>query len=168
MPYSSSEGKPEAVEFVQALDAHTVIDIGPGAGTWFDLLHPLWPRAIWECVEIWRPYVERFSLRQKYDRVHIADALRIPLYSLRGSYDLAIFGDVIEHMAKGLAVHMVERIPWKRALISVPIVEYPQGPYEGNPYEEHIATWSAKDVCEAFTVTKQWTGAELGVFLCEH
>ncbi len=95
----------------------------------------------------------------------VADAATVPLADL-DSYDLAIFGDVVEHMPATTAREMVSRLPWQWALISLPIIEYPQGECEGNPYEAHLATWSHADVLAAFPeVCWSWTGTELGIYL---
>lgn len=167
VPGSSPEGKVQAVEFARTIaPPATVLDIGPGMGTWHGLLAPHW-QAEWTCIEIWAPYVDRYDLRDKYDRVIIEDAAFVSLAELHTLYDLAIFGDVIEHLSKPWAVEMVLRLPWRHALISVPIITYPQGAWEGNPYEAHKATWCTQDVIRAFPVTRHWAGEEIGVFLLE-
>jgi hypothetical protein len=93
---------------------------------------------------------------------------------LLANYDLAIFGDVIEHMERERAVRMVNELPWKHALISIPIGEYVQGPEGGNPYEAHIETWDEQQIVEAFRPVKGWSGPivsepghRVGVFLLE-
>jgi SAM-dependent methyltransferase len=163
MPGSSPEGKPQAIEMLRGLTVTSALDVGPGVGTWRALLAGVFPHARWTAIEIWEPYVAAYGLDRKYDQVIVGDAATIPLDGL--DFDLAVFGDVIEHTPKTRAVEMVERLPWRHALISVPIVEYPQGECDGNPYEAHLATWSADDVLESFPVVEHWTGVELGVFL---
>lgn len=163
MPYSSEEGKAWAALFGWPL-VRTVLDVGPGAGAWRDVLGPLLPGAHWTALEIWEPYVERFRLAERYDAVEVADARA---WTAPAPYDLAIFGDVIEHMTKTEAVALVECLPWRLALVSLPIVEYPQGPSEGNPYEAHIATWSHQEMLETFPVVDCYAGAQIGVYVLE-
>lgn len=167
MPWSATEGKPQAVEFVRDMPIRTVLDIGPGCGTWHTLLSPVFPDAAWTGVEIWEAYIWRFGLRAKYQRLVVGDAVTLPVSRIGWSYDLAIFGDVLEHVHKVQAVEMVARLPWRHALVSMPIIEYPQGESEGNPYEAHVATWSAEEVLATFPVVKSWTGRQIGVFLLE-
>lgn len=167
MPTSSDLGKAEAVGLLEGLHPRRVLDVGPGAGRWHDELAPLFPGATWDAIEIWAPYVERFGLREKYDRVVIADVGYVDPVVL-GHYDLAIFGDVLEHMAKERAVDSVYRLDWKVALLSVPMAggEFEhQGPAEGNPFEEHLASWTAEEVAQTFPVVRQWTSAWIGVFV---
>lgn len=165
MPWSSSEGKSQARAFLREFSLSSILDIGVGAGGWYDLLSDDHPNATWHGIEIFPPYVSRFDLEQRYDKIFISDARDIPIKFLLPRYDLAIFGDVIEHMKVSEAVNTVFRFPWTRALISVPIVEYPQGELEGNPYETHISTWSASEVETHFPVYRHWCGPQMGVFL---
>ena len=168
MPGSSPEGKRQALEMVQFLgEVTTILDVGPGAGTYYDLLHPYFPLARFDAVEIFAPYVERYRLMEKYDSIIVADAAEVQvLYGKTvWSYDLAIFGDVIEHMKKARAIAMVQRRSWRHALISTPIIPYPQGPSDGNPYEAHVASWTTEEVLSTFHVEQWWRGELIGVFL---
>lgn len=163
MPYSSEEGKAWAAERAWP-PVRSVLDVGPGAGAWRRTLGPVLPGARWTALEIWAPYVERFELAELYDAVEVADARD---WQPPGIYDLAIFGDVVEHMTKAEALAMLARIPWRMALVSVPIVPYPQGPSEGNPYEAHVATWSHREALDAFPVVDHWCGQQIGVYVLE-
>ena len=136
MPYSADENRSLVRDFVVSNGIKTVIDIGPGAGRYADVLSDLSIDYI-DAVEVWEPYVSEFSLNDKYRHVHILD---IREFETENSYDLVIFGDILEHMSEEEAKDV-----WSRArnyakwgLISVPIVHYPQGPEFGNPYEVHV------------------------------
>lgn len=51
---------------VQSLgEVTTILDVGPGAGTYYDLLHPYFPLARFDAVEIFAPYVERYRLPER-------------------------------------------------------------------------------------------------------
>lgn len=187
MPGSSSAGRDEALEMVFRIEEEieTILDVGPGAGQWFDLLKQWFPGARWGAIEIFEPYVERYGLSQKYDRgVMIADARELTWHAEKQEpgenvrlvpWDLAIFGDVIEHMSKEDAVRMVlEVIPWRHALISIPIGPCPQDGTEENPHEEHVAEWTTAEVLEAFPVVDPYFAYQYppphygrGVFLLE-
>lgn len=164
MPASDPEGKPQAIEMVRHLRPDRILDVGPGVGTYRHLLDCTFPDARWTALEIWAPYVEAYGLEELYDEVIVADAQSVSPARV-GPIDLAIFGDVIEHMPKPEAICMVNRLPWINALISVPIVPYPQGPYEGNPFEAHLHTWDEGQVIDSFNVVDHWCGSVLGVFL---
>jgi len=141
-----------------------ILDVGPGDGTYYDLLHPHFPLAIFQAIEIFAPYVERYRLVEKYKTVVIADAAD-DIFFYTTAFDLAIFGDVLEHMEKARAIQMVNRIPWKHALVSTPIVPFPQEGSLENPYEAHVAQWTTKEMLVTFHVEQYWEGSEIGVFL---
>lgn len=149
MPYSSTEGKAWAADWLRDKQVSDVVDVGPGAGAWADTLKPVFPRAYWTAVEIWGPYVEQFHLTQKYNDVIVAD-VRFLDWSCIGSPDLVIFGDVLEHMDNIDAGWLVEKAceTAKYTLISIPIIEYPQGAEMGNPYEAHVADYRHRTVLE--------------------
>lgn len=126
-------------------EPQTILDVGAGAGQWYDLLRPWFPDAKIDAVEIFAPYVERYGLRDRYDHVIIADA-RGDLLERGRRYDLVIFGDVIEHMTRSEAMTLLAGSWWRHALVSIPIGDCPQDGTEENPYEAHIETWSVPDV----------------------
>lgn len=139
MPYSARENDQDVVEFVQSKNIKSVLDIGPGSGTYGALLRPYVERI--DAVEIWEPYVHEFGLTRIYDSVVVDDFRNWPDYALTGKkWDLIIFGDVLEHMTPEES----QRV-WRHAehmadfgLISVPIIHYPQGAEFNNPYEVHL------------------------------
>lgn len=149
MPYSTPDGKAWLVERLRDMPVESVLDVGAGCGTYARLLRPLFPGARFEAVEIWEPYIDRFGLRELYEVVHVADAVQF--YPDR-SYDLAIFGDVIEHVSAPGGAELVHRLVTHLGVISVPIIPLPQGAEEGNPYEAHITEWTAQEVLATFPV----------------
>lgn len=165
MPRSTSEGKIWTQARVLDLNPATILDIGPGAGTYSELLRPRMPHTHFTCVEIFEPYVEKYQLREKYPEVNVADArnFEFPVS------DVVILGDVLEHMSREDAITV-----WKKAvvaarlatLLSIPIIEYPQGAMEGNEHEAHLHTWSHESVLRDFRgITLSWTGTEVGCYL---
>ena len=145
MPGSIRENDQFVRHFVQANDINLVLDIGPGQGTYSDLLTDIVSDL--DAVEAWEPYVGTYDLRSKYGLLWVEDAREwLKKQTVRGEwdkfekYDLIIFGDVLEHMSEEESI-----VAWKNAsliarwgLISVPIVHYPQGAEGGNPFEVHV------------------------------
>jgi cyclopropane fatty-acyl-phospholipid synthase-like methyltransferase len=126
-----------------------VLDLGSGEGSYARTLRK--PGQEWTGVEVWEPYVERFMLNELYDQVIIAD-LRSLDYSQFEPVDLAICGDVLEHMTKDEALSVVDRLldVSRFLMISIPIVHYPQDEMEGNPYEKHVKDdWSHEEVIQS-------------------
>jgi hypothetical protein len=146
MPVSSTQGKDWLTERIVALAPRSVLDVGPGSGTYAKLLRPLLPESRWIGIEAWRPYVEKYDLRFWYHALIIDD---VTFLDLLPRVDVVILGDVLEHLTHENALKL-----WARAraaarrgvFLSLPIVEYPQGPVGGNPFEIHRHTWSHQSV----------------------
>lgn len=134
MPGSIRENDDDLRAFVYEHRITTVLDVGPGRGTYSRVLAGMTQQM--DAVEVWRPYIRKYALFSKYRRVMCADVRDWHKFA----YDLVIFGDVLEHMSAADALTV-----WSRActqarfvMMSVPIIHYPQGASHGNPYEEHV------------------------------
>jgi len=161
MPYSSEEGKEWMKKTILDLNPSSVLDIGAGSGTYFDLAAQKGQK--WWAVEIWSPYIQQFGLANKYDGIILGDVRDI----LWPKVELTIFGDVLEHMSKEDAL-----IVWNKAishsryvLLSIPLGEYPQGAYEGNEYEEHKSTWTHEECMRLPGVKASEEGKVVGTYL---
>jgi predicted SAM-dependent methyltransferase len=149
MPSSSSAGKSIILDWFKKnySEIQSIMDIGPGMGTYFDLLNPLAERKIdWACVEIWEPYIYRFKLYHKYEVIYRENVRNfIP----SRVYDLVVLGDILEHMSKEEAIATMEEVRKyaKFYIISLPLdaeTNAPAGTGDrdwGNPYEIHRAQW---------------------------
>ena len=137
MPWSTHEGKDESLAWIRRRfpTSARILDVGPGAGAYADLLKSAGYEQP-DAVEIFAPYVDRFGLAQRYRKVHIAD---ICAFTPDKPYDLAILGDVLEHISTSAAQDLIARLPsiCKHALFSVPWT-WVQGPSEGNDAETHL------------------------------
>lgn len=164
MPSSSGEGKAETLKWIESnLDSiKTVLDVGAGEGTYAKLLRNLDLKT--DALEVWLPYVGKFKLLSLYKSVFIEDARKWTNWN----YDLVILGDILEHMTKEEAVQVWEAVSKeaKYAIISIPIVHYPQGHEHGNPYEEHIKDdWSTQEVLDTFkSIVRHDAYNTVGVF----
>src|SRR5574343_669279 len=141
MPFSSSNGKAWTKRLlnrvISASSGVRIVDIGPGSGTHVKLLEAPRDMCHWTGVEVWQPYVEKYQLNTLYDTIIVEDSRR---WQPSGRYDIAIAGDVMEHMTKEEAKSLYEQLLQTSDLVlmSIPIIHYPQGEYDGNPYEAHI------------------------------
>lgn len=155
MPFSDSQGKDVIRGWVKEIQPTTVLDIGPGAGAYSELVTEALDKRPWQmnAVEIWEPYIEKFNLESKYDEVWVDDIRTIDLNHIE-CYDLVIMGDVIEHMTKEEAKAVILRLTAKSSfenrnvIISFPVLHLDQGPYEGNPYETHVDHWTYNEMME--------------------
>jgi len=109
-----------------------VLDVGPGMGTYSDLIREAGYKI--DAVEIYKPYIEKYSLNEKYDNVFISDILDFDI----SEYDVIILGDVLEHIPLKEAQELIIKIKLenKQCLVAVPYM-MPQGEHEGNIYETH-------------------------------
>lgn len=168
MPFSDAEGKPWSLDRVKAYDPSSVLDIGPGQGTYSMLMRQHTDQwCTWDAVEIWEAYVAQFNLTAKYNDVRIADVR--DLEAMDFAYDLVIFGDVLEHMYVREAVSVINtaKVHAGAILVSLPIVESIQGAYEGNVHETHHAQWQYEEMHHVMGYGPAFKGQTLGVFWWE-
>jgi hypothetical protein len=165
VPRSRIQGKAWISHAVSRLRPSTILDVGPGLGTYANLLRGITPGATWSCVEVFEPYVEMFSLRQKYDIVYICD---VRYFAWPQQYDIVILGDVLEHLRleDAQAVWASARAHARNLVLSIPIVEYPQGISHDNVHETHLHTWSHELVVNLLPGISCWERySHLGVYL---
>lgn len=144
MPVSDSWGKDWAARRIallnEAKEVRTVFDFGAGVGTYAFVLRPAIPSAHFTAIEAWEPYVEEYCLRDIYNHVIIDDMTHISPWFFPMP-DLAVFGDVLEHVDKDIVREILRaRIVCnvsKLTLICVPMLHLEQGSVNGNPYEIH-------------------------------
>lgn len=163
MPTSADEGKPWMINKILAKEPNSVLDLGAGSGTYGRLLRPLLPNAFLTSVEIHAAYVSEYKLWRFYDSVIIGDIRSCDLPRA----DVVILGDVLEHMKQSDALQLWEHArerAMKSVLLSIPIVEYPQGAMFGNEHERHIRTWSHQDALDLPGVMDSWQGSQIGCY----
>ena len=195
MPHSKKAGKATIVEWVEQLKVQgklthkAALDIGVGEGAYLNCLKHKYQaggdkyktlKQNWEIdagplsehrltgVEVWEPYIDKFDLRSKYDTILNEDVRKLD-YNRLGPFDVAVAGDVLEHMTKEDAVQVVEQILRISTylFISIPIIHYPQEPVHGNPYEAHIKDdWSHGEMMETFPqIIEHKVGRRVGVYM---
>lgn len=136
MPDSIARYRKEIREWVLAYylpENDLILDVGPGKGNYATLL----PEYKMDAVEIYRPYVDKFGLNEKYQNVFVQPVQGFVF--IKGKYQLTIWGDVIEHLSVVEAQETLSRclIAGSDALIVVPYM-YAQGAYGGVESERHL------------------------------
>ena len=167
MPLSSPEGKSWIKDRIDELGSSTpvsVLDIGPGVGTYAKLLAGPSVSTI-AGIEIYEPYLATYRLRDYYDHVIVGDARTAEF----PPSDVVILGDVAEHMSEADALALWDKAARYAAIavyLSIPIVHYPQGHIEGNRHEAHVVDdWNHERVLASFAgIGRWWTGTEVGVY----
>ena len=155
MPYSSNAGKNLIERFIRRKlrwnpkRVSTVLDVGVGSGTYSTKFRKL-ISGKWIGIEIWEPYVQKFGLGLKYDALLIDDAEQA-LVGLDGAFDFIFVGDILEHLTRNKALK-VSKLAYDHLsedgllFFSVPIGDYPQDEFMGNPHEKHVDTWQRDDL----------------------
>lgn len=109
-----------------------ILDVGAGEGTYFNLLHNYFKYI--DCVEIFKPNIDRYNLKNKYHKVYNMDIkdFKYPYY------DIIIFGDIIEHLEVNEAKKVLEYAynNCEEMIVAVPY-QLEQGIAEDNIYEIH-------------------------------
>lgn len=148
MPTSDVEGKDWARDAIEKLAPATVVDVGPGEGTYVKLARDVTPGCRWIGVEAWGPYVTQFNLFDAYDWIIVSDIRHLDPYTLVRDPDLVILADVLEHMtqleAKGVLARMRD---WAHhVLVSIPLAHHDQDAVGGNWFEIHREHWSSREI----------------------
>lgn len=157
MPFSLSTGKDQIQKWFTTNQhkLYRILDVGVGSGTYCKLIkedNKVCVNSDWVGIEAWGPYIEQFDLKNRYNTIINTDIRKIDWETL-GKFDVAIAGDVLEHVTKEDAIFIVDKIlDYSSVLIiSIPIVHMPQDEYEGNPYEVHIKdNWSHDEVLDTW------------------
>ena len=158
MPGSVRENDIFVREFVKTHGIYKVLDVGAGSGTYARLLADF--DLAMDAIEVWQPYITEYNLNMWYRDVHKVDVRETGLLkSFSKTYDLIIFGDVLEHMSEEDSVRVWREAAGARWLLaSVPIIHYPQGAEFGNPYEvhhqEHLTEERMNDLFGPFEYTE--------------
>ena len=132
---SYNEGKLEVIEYIISLAPASILDVGACDGKWAQLLRAAGYEGRIDACEAFKPNAAR--ILELYDDVFVGD---IGSYWYRYYYyDVAIFGDVIEHMdvlaAQSVLFYAAHNCG--EVIVGVPF-NYPQGELYGNPWERHI------------------------------
>lgn len=164
MGTSHPESRPWIINKILNNDIRSIIDVGAGSGTYYDALKQTRYKGTMDAVEVWEPYAVEFSLKKKYRKLWIEDVRTFD----RFHHDLAIFGDVLEHMTVDEALGVWDKASkyCAFAVISIPIIEYHQHAINGNPYEEHIKEdWTHQEVLDTFpNIVDSWQGNVVGAY----
>jgi hypothetical protein len=168
MGYSDPENKPWAIEKIKEINPKTVLDCGAGAGTYLDLIKSNMGNGVIVLgVEAWYPSIIKYSLEERYDFIYPVDVRTITDFK----FDLVILGDILEHMSIEDATTLWSKIAKDAtcALISIPIIHYPQGAVDDNPYEVHVEEdWTTEKVLQNFSnIVEYKEFPQTGVFIAK-
>jgi len=139
-----------------------VLDVGVGMGKWSKLVRETVNTI--HGVEAFEPYVERFKLESLYDKIYIQD---IREFEYEEKYDVAILGDVLEHLEYEDAIKLILKLKAKIPVIflTIPISDCPQdGALYGNDYETHRYQWNDTQIQTELSFKLLSAGRDPGCF----
>ena len=152
----------ELGRIVRAIDRCVVVDLGCGRGFYGMVIRQNFGNVKLIGVDIWPPYLE--EARGRYDELVRAD-IRDYVKQM-GFVDVALMMDVIEHFEKEEGLRLLGELRRRAGhiFVSTPLFPYPQGPLEGNPYEEHKSYWSREEM-ESLGFRTIYTGNVVGIYV---
>lgn len=155
MPRSAEEGKTWSVEEILKRPHAKILDVGPGVGTYSQLLRRYVKQM--DAVEVFAPYVEIYDLTSQYDTVTISNFLE---FETDEHYDWIILGDVLEHFNEEDAAiaYAKAQVLADYILLSCPDGVYEQGELEGNAHEAHLSTYTYEEVTTWPGIEIAWRG----------
>lgn len=147
MPTSRKTFEVDVLTFLSELDppAKRFLDIGAGAGKYGRIIkNQLMQPTVAHAVEVNPLYIVEYKLKEFYDEVFCIDAATIPRDNKLEFYDVAILGDVIEHLCKSDGIDLVDYLIYRTRYV---IVVYPQLYLQisQTPSENHRSLWSLEN-----------------------
>lgn len=136
MPRSTGYFKKETISYIVENYSKNskILDVGPGIGTYSDLLKPEGFTNI-DCVEAFEKYIIDYNLTDKYTNVFLGSITNSDIDF--DDYDLIIFGDVLEHIELSDAKKLLKKLDGKDVIVAIPF-ESEQDESFGNKYEIHL------------------------------
>jgi len=146
VPYSDDAFDIVVGRVVEKVAPNRCIDIGSGAGKYCRIVRALRPSAYIVAVEIEQDYISRFRLESFADEVRCMNADRLIYTAIDETYDLAIFGDSLEHMRKSRGMDLLEFLIYRTRFIIIVYPErYLQNSVNGYGSEAHLSIWTPAD-----------------------
>lgn len=150
MPHSDSANKGWVLEKIKELNPKSILDVGTGSGVLEEIVRENFGHSIvLDGIEAWEPYIAEYNLTERYDNLYNVDARTWKNWD----YDLVMFGDVLEHMVESESSELWNIVSKqaRNAIITIPIIHYPQGASFGNPFEvHHEENWDTERILNVF------------------
>ncbi len=145
------------IDIIKTLDPQRILDFGAGFGRWGILAREfleiwgdanysgIWKRQI-DGVEVFADYIKPYH-HYFYTNIYIEEGYSW-IFSNTAKYDLAIFGDVLEHFEKTKAFQILDKALSISdfVLVNIPLgSNWEQSGKDSNDYEEHKSIWREAD-----------------------
>jgi hypothetical protein len=153
MPFSSNAFDTTLVDHIKKLNPGTILDVGAGAGKNAKLIRDSGYTNILDGIEPTESYRKEFNLESVYNTVFPVTLQDFIKTEYKFQYDVAIFGDVLEHLFRSEAIDYIDYCLYKcKWLIIIWPNNMPQDAYGDNPYEIHKSNFNINDLTQRFDV----------------
>jgi predicted TPR repeat methyltransferase len=113
-----------------------IIDCGVGVGTYSALLKDDFNNI--DGIEVFEPCVELYDLKNKYNNLFVENVMDCKNILSKSNYDIAIFGDVIEHLSVDEAQDIINHCINEGLVVVVSVPYMHKNEPQENPYQYHI------------------------------
>lgn len=145
MPTSNLALAPDVLNMVHQVPHKRILDVGPGRGKYSILLKEYVSGIEYiDAVEMWRPYIKDFRLRDLYDVVLDQDVTQLS-QNVLDDYDIVLMVDILEHLSKRQGGELLKRIPG-RVVICTPEKFFQNPEHKEIPPEAHRSVWTLQEL----------------------
>ena len=142
MPHSSSAFDHILLDHIKQINPSTILDVGVGAGKYGSIIKNSGFAGQIDGIEPTESYRTEFDLDSKYSTIFpvtLQEFMTRPAFN----YDVAIFGDVLEHLYRSQAIDTIDYFLYKcNWLIVIWPNNMPQGAEGDNAYEIHKSNFT--------------------------
>lgn len=150
-------------------EINEILDIATGAGTYSNRYRTLFQNSNWTGIEVCEEFVEKYDLKNKYDRLIVHDVLTFD-YTTLSKIDLAFAANIIEHMTKYEAIGFVNSIlsNSRCLIVSLPVTHLLQDQLEDNPYRCIISRQQHQESVEPYWEEKEFLNTFGDLVIASH
>lgn len=153
MPWSSNTFENIFADHLQSLKPNTVLDVGAGAGKYGRIIREILPETKIDAIEPTAEYISEYKLSDVYSNVYMQDLYEFIKSNKKDTYDLVIFGDVLEHFFRSQVFDILDYMLYKHKWVLVVWPTFlPQEDVGNNPYEVHRSNFKLNDLADKFDV----------------
>lgn len=153
MPYSSKAFDQVLVDHIHRLKPARILDVGVGSGKHSELIRNSGYTGILDGIEPTESYIKEFDLSNKYNTIFPVTLQEFIKTEYKFQYDVAIFGDVLEHLFRSEAIDYIDYFLYKCKWL---LIAWPnnmaQDDYGGNHHEIHKSNFTINDLTQKFDV----------------
>lgn len=134
---------------IKTLSPKKILDVGPGVGTYGKLSREVYQNNIEiDAVEPTREYIQQYELNNIYNHVYNMTIQEFLLKSYKNEYDVAVCGDILEHLFLHEAISVVDCLLYRcdKVIIIWPTNLKQHGDDFNNQFETHRSNITINDL----------------------